>query len=754
LSRQNALEVLVFGKAGFIGSFVFNSAKVTIGRAADAMVRLDDPQVSLQHATLTLDGGLFRIKDHGSRTGTRVNGAPILPRQPVEPTDELAIGPFRLRVTMCDPDEDATHAGVPEDDATMRLASLVSEISRPTAEPFFPPAVRGQNGTKGRSEPSPRSREARRPEPPPRSPVDSELGDSGETTLVRSSEAPPAYSPASSRPPAPPPTARQARGTSPTAVVPERRPPKEVFEPAPAKPAKSKSTRSSERPPPADSFGHASYAISERPATKVSPHHLDTAPEVVPVAFSLSFPNAEPGLHEDDDDDEDDSNFVPAFDLLDEVSLAGVDEETARGKSLSLEVVHSRGDRILSMEYPKVKGPLRVGGVKEALGAIEKDGTVSIYPAACRGLTVRQGDREVSPAKLGAKGPGDKMPFLAGMQANIELQEDDRVLIQWVPKAYAVDIPPLQLRPSKDGMTSGGFSLAVHIAAAMFIGLVVLGDSDRVDADINAGRFATISTKELELEPPPPPPPPPQEAPTVDNAPTIEVPVNPHDLSPKSKTKVPVNAHASDNAPPSNTPTASTQKILSSLGGASSSVSAISVTNLDALPSGVGGDFKVSGAVGKAPGDTLRIAAAGSGGKDVDTKTASELGANKMGRVQGQTSGGAVRARVTTAPNAVRGEGHLDRGEIQKVVNAHLYQIQGCYERQLAKDPSLSGKISFEWDVGLTGGVSNVRVGRSSIHSVEVTTCIQAAIQGWHFPAPQGGTVTVTYPFAFSALGG
>jgi FHA domain len=747
LSKQNALEVLVFGKAGFIGSFVFNSSKVTIGRASDAMVRLDDPQVSLQHATLTLDGGLFRIKDHGSRTGTRVNGAPILPRQPVEPTDELAIGPFRLRVTMCEPDEDeSTQTELPEDDATMRLASLVADISRPTAEPFFPPSARGHNGAKTRGEPPAR---VGRPEPHPRFPTDSELGDSGEATLVRSSEKPPPYSPPSTRP-----LAREARGPS---ESPLPKPAKLPQSPTSAPSSAPSSAHRSERPPRTDAFGPASYAISERPATRVNPHHLDTAPEAVPVAFSLAFPDAEPGQREDyydDDDDDDDSNFVPAFDLLDEVSAAAVDEETARGKSLSLELVHSRGGRILSMEYPKVKGPLRVAGVKDALGAIEKDGTVSLRPDACQGLRVMQGGREISPAKLMAKSPGNMMPFLAGMQARIDLPGDDRVLIQWVPKAYAVDIPPLELRPSRDGMTSGGFSLGVHIAAAMFIGLVVLGDSDRVDADINAGRFATISTKELELEPPPPPPPPPpQEAPTVDNAPTIEMPVNPHDLSPKSKSKVVVKGAPATEAPAQNTPTASTQKILSALGGASNSASAISVTNLDALPSGVGGDFKVSGAVGKAPGDTLRIAAAGSG-KDVDTKTASELGANKIGRVQGTTSGGAVRARVTSAPMAARGEGHLDRGEIQKVVNAHLFQIQGCYERQLAKDPSLSGKIAFEWDVGLSGGVSNVRVGRSSVHSVEVTSCIQSAIQGWHFPTPQGGTVTVTYPFAFSALGG
>ncbi len=197
------------------------------------------------------------------------------------------------------------------------------------------------------------------------------------------------------------------------------------------------------------------------------------------------------------------------------------------------------------------------------------------------------------------------------------------------------------------------------------------------------------------------------------------------------------------------------RKILSALGGAPSAISvdAISVTNLDALPVAAGG-FKVSGAVGKAPGDTLRVGVPGVGGRDVDTKTTSELGGSSLGKVAARGEGGAVRARVSAAPQAVRGEGHLDRGEIQKVVNAHLYQVQGCYERQLARDPSLSGKISFEWVIDLSGGVSSVRIGRSTIHSVEVTTCIQTAIQGWKFPPPQGGTVTVTYPFAFSALGG
>jgi hypothetical protein len=104
-------------------------------------------------------------------------------------------------------------------------------------------------------------------------------------------------------------------------------------------------------------------------------------------------------------------------------------------------------------------------------------------------------------------------------------------------------------------------------------------------------------------------------------------------------------------------------------------------------------------------------------------------------------------------PAGVSGEGHLDRGAIQRVVNSHLYQVQGCYERQLAANPNLAGKATFQWTINTSGGVSGVRIAGSSIASVEVMSCIQGAIRGWSFPKPEGGSVTVTYPFAFTTFG-
>jgi len=50
---------------------------ITIGRAPDNMIVIDDPSVSERHAQLERKGEVYRIKDLESTNGTRVNGIPI-----------------------------------------------------------------------------------------------------------------------------------------------------------------------------------------------------------------------------------------------------------------------------------------------------------------------------------------------------------------------------------------------------------------------------------------------------------------------------------------------------------------------------------------------------------------------------------------------------------------------------------------------------------------------------------------------------
>jgi pSer/pThr/pTyr-binding forkhead associated (FHA) protein len=58
-------------------AYELNERIVTIGRAPDNMVIIDDPSASSHHAQLERIGEVYRLKDLGSTNGTRVNGVPI-----------------------------------------------------------------------------------------------------------------------------------------------------------------------------------------------------------------------------------------------------------------------------------------------------------------------------------------------------------------------------------------------------------------------------------------------------------------------------------------------------------------------------------------------------------------------------------------------------------------------------------------------------------------------------------------------------
>lgn len=61
------------GKIGY----EFTEELITIGRAPDNMVILEDPSVSGRHAQMERSGDVYRLKDLGSTNGTRVNGVQI-----------------------------------------------------------------------------------------------------------------------------------------------------------------------------------------------------------------------------------------------------------------------------------------------------------------------------------------------------------------------------------------------------------------------------------------------------------------------------------------------------------------------------------------------------------------------------------------------------------------------------------------------------------------------------------------------------
>jgi len=66
--------------------------EVTIGRARESDVRLDDPSVSRVHARLRMDGALPAIEDVGSRYGTWVDGHRVTGREALADGAQIRVG--------------------------------------------------------------------------------------------------------------------------------------------------------------------------------------------------------------------------------------------------------------------------------------------------------------------------------------------------------------------------------------------------------------------------------------------------------------------------------------------------------------------------------------------------------------------------------------------------------------------------------------------------------------------------------------
>jgi hypothetical protein len=106
-----------------------------------------------------------------------------------------------------------------------------------------------------------------------------------------------------------------------------------------------------------------------------------------------------------------------------------------------------------------------------------------------------------------------------------------------------------------------------------------------------------------------------------------------------------------------------------------------------------------------------------------------------------------VKYRVTTAPPEV--EGFCAKEAINRVVRAHQGGIRFCFEKELQRDPKLSGKVTVSWKINLEGRVMFAKIEGSSLQNDRVEGCMLRNIRRWIFPRPQGGICVINYPFVF-----
>jgi len=88
--------------------------------------------------------------------------------------------------------------------------------------------------------------------------------------------------------------------------------------------------------------------------------------------------------------------------------------------------------------------------------------------------------------------------------------------------------------------------------------------------------------------------------------------------------------------------------------------------------------------------------------------------------------------------------------DIQRVVRARAPGIKFCYEKQLQRQPDLSGKVVAVWTIAPDGSVPRAYVSSSSLDDARVESCIRRRIRSWRFPKPAAGQCQVQYPFVFT----
>ena len=83
--------------------FTLETSPVRVGRSSSNGIQLLDGTVSKEHAEFTLDGPEWKVRDLGSRNGTRVNGKDAAVPLAIAPGDTVEIGHVLLRAATDEP---------------------------------------------------------------------------------------------------------------------------------------------------------------------------------------------------------------------------------------------------------------------------------------------------------------------------------------------------------------------------------------------------------------------------------------------------------------------------------------------------------------------------------------------------------------------------------------------------------------------------------------------------------------------------
>jgi beta-lactamase regulating signal transducer with metallopeptidase domain len=121
----------------------------------------------------------------------------------------------------------------------------------------------------------------------------------------------------------------------------------------------------------------------------------------------------------------------------------------------------------------------------------------------------------------------------------------------------------------------------------------------------------------------------------------------------------------------------------------------------------------------------------------------------------GTLSVGSPIVRESDVGHPAATHGAVDLSLVATEVKRRLPDLEQCYERRLAVDPTLSGTVVIHWNIAEGGEVPEACITGDTVGDKELVACVnKLVLEGGRFPAPRGGPVNVSFPFVFTARAG
>jgi len=94
--------------------------------------------------------------------------------------------------------------------------------------------------------------------------------------------------------------------------------------------------------------------------------------------------------------------------------------------------------------------------------------------------------------------------------------------------------------------------------------------------------------------------------------------------------------------------------------------------------------------------------------------------------------------------------GRISQEAVMRTVRQNFGRFRFCYEKGLARNAALAGKVELKFAIERDGAVSHVVSGAGTdLPDPEVVGCVKNGLNGVSFPLPEGGPASVVYPILF-----